>query len=82
MGCLAMELAALQWSILSVKAIWHPSFCMGSCLSLVPGARGSMMIQSSGAELPASGFWPPSFSNLKTTLSTLHRRQNPTFVMK
>ena len=41
-----------------------------------------MMIQSSGAELPAFGFWPPSFSNLKTTLSTLHRRQNPMLVMK
>ena len=53
----------------------YVSFWMGSCLSLVPGARGSMMIQSSAAELPASGFWSPSFSNFKTTLLTLHRRQ-------
>ena len=37
---------------------------MESCLSLFPGARDSIFTQSSGAELPASGFWSPFFSNL------------------
>lgn len=79
MGCLALELSAFGWSFFQCR---HVSFWMGSCLPLFPGARGSMMIQSSGAELPASGFWSPSCSNLKTTLSTLHRRQNPMLVVK
>ena len=30
----------------------------------------------------ASRFWSPSFSNLKTTFSTLHRRQKPMLVVK
>ena len=34
------------------------------------------MVQTSRVEPPASGFWSPSYSNIKTSLFTQHRRQN------
>ena len=37
-----------------------------------------MMIQSSGSELPASGFWSPSFSNLaQKTKPHVHDETTP-----
>ena len=36
-----------------------------------------MMVYSSGVEPPASGFWFSSFSGLRISPSTQHRRQNP-----
>lgn len=35
------------------------------------------MVQTSGVESPDSAFRSPSYSNIKTSLSTQRRRQNP-----
>ena len=43
----------------------------------VPWVRDSTMVQSSGVEPPASGFWSMSYSSIKTSLCTHHRKQNP-----
>ena len=50
---------------------------MGFYLLMFHGVRSSMMVQTSGVESLASGFRSPSYSNIKTSLSAQHRRQNP-----
>ena len=55
---------------------------MDSHLLIFPGVRSSVVVQSSGAEPPASGFWSPFYSSFKTSLSTQHRRQKPEVTSK
>ena len=67
-------LLALGWSLVSVQ-VWR---LLGDLSSInVPWVRDSTMVQSSGVEPPASGFWSVSYSSIKTSLCTHHRKQNP-----
>ena len=72
------DLHGARWLL---DGAWSPSkygdFWVGSHLLIFPGVRSSVMVQSSGVEPPASGFWSPFYSSFKTFLSTQHRRQKP-----
>ena len=54
MGCLALEVAG-SWVELGLSV--DMGLCVDSCLFMFPGFRSYVMVQSSGVEPPASGFW-------------------------
>ena len=61
MGCLALELAG-SWVELGLR-IGIEALGVGSHLLMIHGVRSSMMVPSSGAVPPVSGFQSPSYKS-------------------
>ena len=70
MVCLALELVGpcvvLDFSV--------GMEVLDELLSMFPGVRSSMVFSGFGLKPPASGFQSYSYSNIKTSPSTLHQK--------
>ena len=71
-----MNVWCLVGSLMKVRlSVGMEAFGLAFVYKCSFGVRSSMMVQSFGVEPPASGFWSPCYSSIKTSLSTQHRTQ-------